>query len=131
MNARELADLLGVNEVTIRRQIHSGKIEATKDGRAFKIPQYEVDRLLKDVEEVNYDIETKKMVQWMKFSIDKQIEGHMNGIHKINKILATGGEITDEHIKQLGEHAKEIGRLELEKRAITPETFKMEVDDDE
>ena len=48
--AKELADRLRVNIMTIYRYIKAGKLKAYKIGKDFRIKQDEFDRLLKNCE---------------------------------------------------------------------------------
>lgn len=45
-SVKELSQSLGLAEITIRQWIQQGKIESIKFGKARRIPQSEVDKLL-------------------------------------------------------------------------------------
>lgn len=45
MTAADVATALGVNERTVRRAIHEGRLQATKIGRAFEVDLEEARRL--------------------------------------------------------------------------------------
>jgi excisionase family DNA binding protein len=46
--AKELADLLSLNVMTIYRYIESGKLEAYKIGKEFRIEKAEFDRFMNE-----------------------------------------------------------------------------------
>ena len=46
LTVREVAEMLQLNEVTIRRYIGEGKIKAYKFGRNYRIEKEELDRFL-------------------------------------------------------------------------------------
>lgn len=48
LNTEEVADMLQVDEQTIRRWIKSGKLQAFKPGREWKIPQSALDSLVEN-----------------------------------------------------------------------------------
>lgn len=53
MTVAEVADHIRVSKMTIYRLVHSGKLEAVRVGRSFRVPEVAVEALL---EKSHYDV---------------------------------------------------------------------------
>lgn len=111
MNARELAEALGVHPETVRRMIRDGEIEAERYSREYIVPDHEVRRLL----HISKVSERHQEVVRSSYVLAEQTEVVL--MSRISRLLAEGEELAmlrREYFKLVGHDPGSAGDILLQ-----------------